>query len=84
MDNSHVVESMTKRIYTILWDANPENNPLPAARYMNAEPPRAVGGQGANLTNEAPCERSEQKIFSITPFRLALKCISEQFLQSNC
>ena len=33
--------------------------------------PRSLGGPGAELGNEIPCERSEQKILSITPFKLA-------------
>ena len=36
-----------------------------------AGPPRALRGPGSKLENEFPCERNEQRIFLITPFRLA-------------
>ena len=37
---------------------------------LQTGPPRDFGGPGTKLGHEAHCERSEQKIFSIKPFRL--------------
>ena len=45
----------------------PRKEKVCPGQVHKVEPPRAFGGPGAQLMNQAPCERSEQKIFSITP-----------------
>ena len=51
------------------WPSPPSCRGLrTVVNVVDSGPPRAFGGPGKKLRNEAPCE---QKILSITPFRLA-------------
>ena len=60
--------AMRENINELHDKANLLKGPLTNLRYPG--PPRAVGGPGTKQRNEAPCERSEQKILLITPSRL--------------
>ena len=66
--------AVSRRSERFIYDLKTEANLLHVAvdevSMRKGEMPRALGGPGAKLGNEPPCERNEEKIFSITPFRL--------------